>query len=53
MSNLPEKYSQEAQDKRDLAAKLEGQSPKSRLGWSYAHISDKDWPFRKKKKCPK
>ena len=50
MANIPEQYTQEAQDKRDRLKKLEGQSPKSRTGWSFADIPDDRWPFKPKDK---
>lgn len=50
MANVPKKFSQEAQDERDLKASRVGQSPKSRWGWSYSHIRDEDWPFGRKRK---
>jgi len=48
MANIPKRYTQEAQDESDMRKKLTG--PKSRWGWGYAHIPDKDWPFKKKEK---
>jgi hypothetical protein len=45
MANIPDRYTQEAQDERDMRKKLE--APKSRWSWSYSDIPDEDWPFKK------
>ena len=49
MANIPYKYTQEAQDERDLRAKRANCGPKSRWGWSYSDIPDDRWPFGKDK----
>jgi hypothetical protein len=47
LANIPEKYTQEAQDKRDRKRRLSG--PKSRGNWGYGDIPSDRWPFKEKK----
>ena len=53
MSNLPDKYSLEAQDKRNRDRKMAGKNPKSRVHWGHGSgISQEDWDriFAKREK---
>ena len=53
MANIPHKYTQEAQDERDMRRKLaETGGPKSLWSWNYATVKQDDWDriFGKRKK---